>query len=419
MPNVGCLKNFLDNLNKKIDARVTQFGAQFNTFSIFGLINYPIFYLIWIALFGLESSHENAIIRLIATLLCLGLFLRSKWPEKAKKWLPLYWYITLTYCLPFFFTLMLLHDPQSNVWTMAFTSIIFWLVLLVDLASAFFLLFIGMVSAIFIFSLYNSISFLGAYAFDIAPEYVGCLVVVAIFANNKKRYEISKLKTAEAMGGTIAHELRTPLSSIQASAKTIKLLNDSDKDLLQTSQKASLIDEAVTDIIDEAKFSNTIVNMILVNVKRNKVTEDFTQLSMASCVEKALNRYPFQKNEENLVNFNRDNDFSFYGDEIALVHVLFNLLKNSLYFIQAEKKGQIDIWFSAEKGYNVLNFKDTAKGIAKSELSKIFDKFYTTTRHGTGLGLSYCVTVIEEMGGKVLCESTLHEFILFKILLPK
>jgi hypothetical protein len=89
MHNMVSIRKLLLNLNKKIDISVTQFGAQFNAFSIFGLINYPIFYIIWIALFGIESSHENAIIRLIATLLCLGLFLRKKWPEKAKKWLPL------------------------------------------------------------------------------------------------------------------------------------------------------------------------------------------------------------------------------------------------------------------------------------------------------------------------------------------
>ena len=263
MHSMVSIRNLLPNLNKKIDANVTQFGAQFNAFSIFGLINYPIFYIIWIALFGLESSHENIIIRLIATLLCLGLFLRKKWFKKAKKWLPLYWYITLTYCLPFFFTLMLLHNPQSNVWIMAFTSIIFWLVLLVDLVSAFFLLFIGVSAGILVFSLYNNISFLGTYAFDIAPEYIGCLVVVAVFANNKKRFEMSKLKAAEAIGATVAHELRTPLSTIQASAKTIKNLNSTNSGHI--ADKAAIIDDAVIDIIDEAKFSNTIINMTLEN----------------------------------------------------------------------------------------------------------------------------------------------------------
>jgi signal transduction histidine kinase len=312
---------------------------------------------------------------------------------------------------------MLLHNPQSNVWVMAFASIIFWLVLLVDLTSAFFLLFIGMGAALLVFSLYNNISFLGTYAFDIAPEYIGCLVVAAVFANNKKRFELGKLKTAEAIGATVAHELRTPLSTIQASAKTIKNLNSADN--AHTNDKVAIIDDAVTDIIDEAKFSNTIIDMILTNVKRNKIKGDYTQTSINACVEKALKRYPFQKNEENLVRFDNTNSFSFYGDEIAVMHVLFNLLKNALYFIQAEKKGSIHIWFSSEKGYNVLHFKDTARGIAKSELSKIFNKFYTTTRHGTGLGLSYCSMVMEEMGGKIQCESTLNEFILFKVKFPK
>lgn len=414
MHNMVEIKNILPNLNKKIEASVTQFGAQFTAFSIFGLINYPIYYIIWVSLSGLESSHENIILRLIATLLCLGLILRKKWHKKLKKWLPLYWYITLTYCLPFFFTIELLHNLHSTVWIMAFTSIIFWLVLLVDLASAFFLLFIGMGLALLMFSLHNNIASLGSYAFDIAPEYIGCLVVVAVFANNKKRFETSKLKAAEAIGATVAHELRTPLTTIQSSAKTIKHVNNTND-----TDKIAVIDDAVADILDETKFSNAIINMILVNVKRNKTKEDYTQISIHTCVEKALKRYPFQKNEENLVSFDPSKNFFFYGDEMAVMHVLFNLLKNALYFIQAEKKGIITIWFSSEKGYNVLNFKDTAKGIAKSELSKIFNKFYTTTRHGTGLGLSYCSMVMEEMGGKIQCESALNEFTLFKVKFPK
>jgi signal transduction histidine kinase len=292
--------------------------------------------------------------------------------------------------------------------------------LLVDFRTFILLFGIGSFLGLLFFFVGNNFSFvMGDH-----PDYVGILatylvslIIGGMFSHNREKIEHAKLTALRSIGATVAHELRTPLSTIQASAKTIKNLNSADN--VHTADKAAIIDDAVTDIIDEAKFSNTIINMILVNVKRNKAKDDFTQISINTCVEKTIKRYPFQKNEKNLINFDNGNDFSFYGDEIAVIHILFNLLKNALYFIQAEKKGTINIWFSSEKGYNVLNFRDTAKGIAKAELSKIFDKFYTTTRHGTGLGLSYCSMVMEEMGGKMQCESTLNEFTLFKVKFPK
>ncbi len=51
-----------------------------------------------------------------------------------------------------------------------------------------------------------------------------------------------------------------------------------------------------------------------------------------------------------------------------MVHVLFNLLKNALYYIAADprKKGKIEIWLEKKGRINQLHFKDTGTGIAKA-----------------------------------------------------
>ncbi len=411
------MRNIIGGMTQFSENKVKENGAQYITFGIFGIINYPVFYFIWLYLS--KQPYSNATLRIIAILLCIFLALNKQWPGKAKKYLPLYWHITLTYCLPFFFTFFLLKNSFSPLWLANSILALYFLMLLVDFKSFIWLFCIGVSLGIISFFIDNNFSFKMQYP----PDYVGIIITylaslfVGMFSYNREKFESAKFTALKSIGATVAHELRTPLSTIQSSAKTIKTLN-STKNTPITGKEA-IIDEAVTDILDETKFSNTIINMILVNVKRNKTGEDFAQISAKCCVEKALKRYPFQKSEENLVQFDSTNDFPFYGDEIAVVHILFNLIKNALYFIQSEKKGVILIWFSSEKGYNVLNFKDTAKGIAKSELSNVFDKFYTTTRHGTGLGLSYCSRVMEEMGGKIQCESTLNEFTLFKVKFPK
>src|SRR6185437_968148 len=74
---------------------------------LFGVImffNYPIYYMLW-SFLSLQT-YENLILRLIGSALCLCLVLYKFWPLKLKPLLPLHWYVTALFCLPFFFTFL-------------------------------------------------------------------------------------------------------------------------------------------------------------------------------------------------------------------------------------------------------------------------------------------------------------------------
>ncbi|MCK4488561.1 MAG: HAMP domain-containing protein [Desulfobacterales bacterium] len=67
-----------------------------------------------------------------------------------------------------------------------------------------------------------------------------------------------------------------------------------------------------------------------------------------------------------------------------------------------------------------VSVSDTGKGIAASELNKIFDPFYTTKPpgKGTGLGLAISVRIVETFGGSIYVESTEGKGSTFTVELP-
>jgi len=66
----------------------------------------------------------------------------------------------------------------------------------------------------------------------------------------------------------------------------------------------------------------------------------------------------------------------------------------------------------------VIEFEDTGVGIAKENLGRIFDPFYSTKEKGTGLGLAVSYSIIKELNGSLTAASELNKGSRFAITLP-
>lgn len=235
------------------------------------------------------------------------------------------------------------------------------------------------------------------------------------------------------VSASIAHELRTPLAGIKSALfglenylptilKGYQLAVENkliDPEI--NAQHLTILQEVVANMDRKADHCNTVIDMLLTNLAHNQInSSDFKSCSIKNCVNLALERYTFISGQRALVTVDIQKDFYFYGKEVLIVHVLFNLLKNALYFIQKAGKGEIQIWteFGGD-GCNRLHFKDTGQGIPETTLPHIFDQFFTqSTHHGTGIGLAFSKMVMEAHRGDITCSSQYGQFSEFILTLP-
>ncbi len=425
---VKLFNRVLNHLDKRID----DFGAQMVTFGVFGLINYPMFYIFWLRLE--PHDYANIYMRLVAIILCFFLVLKDHWPASLKRYQSLYWYLTLLYCLPFFVTFMLMKNFTSSSWLTNVMLAMFILILLVDWLSALVLLIVGFAAGIVAYHFTENAHFYPLRDY-VGPfsNYLCAFLIGVIFSRNNEILKNIKLNAMFSICSRVAHELRTPLLAIKSSANGGKRYLPALTETYSIAKKAQLsipeiredkfrvLAKIMDEIADEVYYSNTIIDMMLMSIqnKRSNHSLPFSLYSIKECVNEAFRRYPFANlQEQQRVTVALVENFAFYGSKILFVHILFNLIKNALYFVKQKGSGNVQIWTETSKRSNNLHIRDNGPGIAEDKLSTIFELFYTTTPNGTGLGLSFCKTVMENFGGNISCKSVLGEYTEFILSFP-
>lgn len=426
------LIKYLNKLNQACTTETEIHQSQYLIFAIYGLFNTIIPYLLWS--YNLKDQL-TIILQVIGSILCFLLLFFQDWKPAYKEYFPVYWYLSLLYCLPFLSTYMLLNNSFSTGWTINSILSLFLLSMLTDWLRFLIMLGIGIVLGWLTYFAYNGYIDKGFWENDnyifLGYTYLSSVIIGGVFARKKDIFTREKEEYLKLLSTSIAHELRTPLLSISMGIKAVReefhvLLGDRCPEHnvdVQMSEAGRKTLHKLNYILNNLEKINnesfTIIDMFLVKTKANVNREAVTKVSIQFCIKRALEEYPLTEYEKKLILWNKEGDFYFEGNEIMMVHVLFNLLKNSIFYIKEVNKGNIYISLFSIRRFNVLVFKDTGKGISKDNINHIFQKFYSRTKYGTGVGLSFCKMVIESLGGQIKCKSQEGKFTEFRLYFPK
>lgn len=246
-------------------------------------------------------------------------------------------------------------------------------------------------------SINSSRKYVLIFLFDITNE--------KISAN--KLLQANKMLAIGELAAGIAHEIRNPLGIIRNHSYIIKNSNNN-WDIVNKS--LGYIDSAV------ARASRIIDNLL----NFSRISGDYVEsTNMYSFIENILelqNKTMQKHNIEYEIICNKG--MTVIINQESLKHILINLISNAIDAI--ENGGKITIK-AYEDGNNLaIECTDTGIGIAKENLEKIFNPFYTTKEpgKGTGLGLYIVYNEVKKLNGDITVESVLGEGTKFKVVIP-
>jgi signal transduction histidine kinase len=109
-----------------------------------------------------------------------------------------------------------------------------------------------------------------------------------------------------------------------------------------------------------------------------------------------------------------------YGDPRQIDQIFNNLIKNAWEALDGRPNPHIFVRLWQEDGFLLACVQDNGPGIPPEVLEKIWVSFFTTKggKGGTGLGLSACMEIARQNGGKIWVESELGQGASFYVQLP-
>lgn len=220
-------------------------------------------------------------------------------------------------------------------------------------------------------------------------------VELAIMLDTYREFLIDKMRASERLAtigqlaGSIGHELRNPLSTIDSSVFLLQArmnrLNIDDPQLHKHHQKIAAQVRQCGKIIDN-----------LLDLARDRPPQR-KRAPVSELVQKGIELAALPPEVQ--VDFQWQDEDVIDGDIDDLSHVIANLLTNAA---QAQG-GQGSIRVSSEryKGGTAIRVSDSGPGVPIEIRHRIFDALFTTRARGTGLGLALCRRILYAHGGEI------------------
>jgi signal transduction histidine kinase len=211
----------------------------------------------------------------------------------------------------------------------------------------------------------------------------------------------------------VAHELRTPISILQAHIEAMidGIWEPTPERLQSCYDETGRIGKLVKDLENLAK------------IESDKLKLEKAEINLHELIHKMIISFESNLKNKNLAAEVKGPDITVYADPDRIKQVVVNLLSNAIKYSSSE--GIILFETIDEDEFSGFRITDQGIGIPEEELPYIFERFYRADKSrnrltgGSGIGLTIVKSIIEAHGGSVRVESKVNKGSCFTVLLPK
>jgi len=223
------------------------------------------------------------------------------------------------------------------------------------------------------------------------------LLIKDVTETRQLQEQFGHLKRLSAMGemaASLAHQIRTPLSTAMLYASNLS------HSVLDENVRKRFIDKIVSRL---QNLESLVEDMLLFSRGGRLESKIVTAQSLFDSIRKTLTTNTSRGNHE--ITFKNSVENGYLDINItALSSAVQNLVNNSI-----ESGTGVSVTVSFRQMYDstlCIDVSDTGPGISEEIRHKLFEPFFTTRSHGTGLGLAVVDSVVRAHSGKLILEST-------------
>jgi signal transduction histidine kinase len=217
----------------------------------------------------------------------------------------------------------------------------------------------------------------------------------------------------------VAHELRTPLSTIKTSSEVTLLDEKLPLSVRRVMQQT---------IVELDRISEILNNLLSLNTLNRPERMQFQNIDLGPIVDMIVERLATLAQERGIrVLVKKDEYRLVWGNATALEQVTSNIVKNALAYTPKNSGGTVSISLKPDyHGAVVFAVSDTGIGISQEDLFHIFEPFYRADtsrvrnikKSGSGLGLTIVNELVRVHHGKIHIQSARRKGTTVSVFLP-
>jgi signal transduction histidine kinase len=214
---------------------------------------------------------------------------------------------------------------------------------------------------------------------------------------------------------SISHDVRTPLTVVMGYTELLQSMMEDDVEVMKflkvMEEQSNYLLNIISDLITLSKINS---GNFSISPQKTNIRE------MVHNTVKGLNILAKKKNLTLNYKISSNVPLFTFIDRTSLQKILMNVVSNAIKYTE---KGSVKLECTLEnEEFLKFTVTDTGVGIDKDRLEKIFERYtreeHTASKPGSGLGLSICKELIEELSGSIWAESELGKGSVFNVLLP-